>query len=88
MTTYTAPIYRRALLKLSGEAFSDPAVQGGIDPTIVRRVAEEIAELKQRHPREAKDELARRVVARFHDEAAAQAASAEFARVFSERQNP
>ena len=50
--------------------------------------AEEIAALKQRHPREAKDELARRVVARFHDAAAAQAASAEFARVFSERQNP
>jgi uridylate kinase len=39
--------YRRVLLKLSGEAFSDPTVQGGIDPTIVRRVAEEIAELKE-----------------------------------------
>ena len=39
--------YRRVLLKLSGEAFSDPAVQGGIDPTIVRRVAEEVAELKE-----------------------------------------
>ncbi len=38
--------YRRVLLKLSGEAFSDPSVQGGIDPTIVRRVAEEIAELR------------------------------------------
>jgi uridylate kinase len=32
---------------LSGEAFSDPSVQGGIDPTIVRRVAEEVAELKE-----------------------------------------
>jgi len=39
--------YRRVLLKLSGEAFSDPSVQGGIDPTIVRRVAEEVAELKE-----------------------------------------
>jgi uridylate kinase len=38
--------YRRILLKLSGEAFSDPAVQGGIDPDIVRRVATEIAELR------------------------------------------
>ena len=37
---------RRILLKLSGEAFSDPAVQGGIDPTIVRRVAHELAELR------------------------------------------
>jgi len=37
--------YRRVLLKLSGEAFSDPAVQGGIDPGIVRRVADEVAEL-------------------------------------------
>ena len=39
--------YRRVLLKLSGEAFSDPVVQGGIDPKIVRRVAEEVAELKE-----------------------------------------
>jgi len=37
----------RVLLKLSGEAFSDPAVNGGIDPDIVRRVAEEVAELKE-----------------------------------------
>jgi uridylate kinase len=39
------PILRRVLLKLSGEAFSDPAVRGGIDPAIVRQVAREIAEL-------------------------------------------
>jgi uridylate kinase len=38
--------FKRVLLKLSGEAFSDPAVQGGIDPTIVRQVAKEIVELK------------------------------------------
>ncbi len=37
---------RRALLKLSGEAFSDPAVKGGIDPEVVRRIATEIVELK------------------------------------------
>ena len=37
---------RRVLLKLSGEAFADPAVQGGIDPGIVRQVAREIVELK------------------------------------------
>jgi tyrosyl-tRNA synthetase len=50
--------------------------------------AEELASLKAMHPREAKDVLARRIVARFHDESAAAAASAEFARVFSERQLP
>lgn len=38
---------QRVLLKLSGEAFSDPAVKGGIDPGIVRRVAREIAELRE-----------------------------------------
>ncbi len=35
----------RVLLKLSGEAFSDADVKGGIDPTIVRRVAEEVVAL-------------------------------------------
>ncbi len=38
--------YRRILLKLSGEAFSDPEVKGGIDPTVVRQVARELAELQ------------------------------------------
>jgi uridylate kinase len=38
--------FRRVLLKLSGEAFSDPEVRGGIDPNVVRQVAREIAELK------------------------------------------
>ena len=37
---------RRVLLKLSGEAFADPAVGYGIDPITVHRVAEEIAEAK------------------------------------------
>jgi uridylate kinase len=35
---------RRVLLKLSGEAFADPAVGYGIDPSTVIRVAGEIAE--------------------------------------------
>ncbi len=38
--------FKRVLLKLSGEAFSDPAVKGGIDPGIVLQVAREIVELK------------------------------------------
>jgi len=44
--------------------------------------------LKGKHPREAKDELGRLVVARFHGVEAAQGASEEFARVFSARQVP
>jgi len=35
---------RRVLLKLSGEAFADPAVGYGIDPLTVHRVADEISE--------------------------------------------
>ena len=61
---------------------------------VLCRPEPEIAALRQavqagaRHPRDVKDELARRVVAKFHDEAAAVAASAEFARVFTARQAP
>ena len=40
-----APL-KRVLLKLSGEAFSDPTVKGGIDPHIVRQVAVELGELQ------------------------------------------
>ena len=40
------------------------------------------------HPRDVKDDLGRRVVAKFHDLSAAEAASAEFARVFSQKQAP
>jgi tyrosyl-tRNA synthetase len=50
--------------------------------------AEEIAALKKKHPREAKDELARRIVAKFHNDEAARAASEEFARVFSKSELP
>jgi uridylate kinase len=38
------PPVRRVVLKLSGEAFADPALGYGIDPLTVVRVAEEIAE--------------------------------------------
>ena len=34
------------LLKLSGEAFSDPVVRGGLDPHIIAQVAHEIAALQ------------------------------------------
>ena len=55
---------------------------------------EEIAALKAavasgtRHPRDVKDELGRRIVAKFHGEAAGAEAIAEFARVFSQNQLP
>ncbi|MCX7818972.1 MAG: tyrosine--tRNA ligase [Kiritimatiellae bacterium] len=42
----------------------------------------------RRSPRDEKDELARRIVARFHGTAAADAASAEFAKVFTRREPP
>jgi tyrosyl-tRNA synthetase len=42
----------------------------------------------ERHPRELKDEVARRIVARFHGSAAAQNASDEFKRVFAQKQLP
>ena len=37
---------RRVLLKLSGEAFADPAIGYGIDPLTVQRVAQEIKEAR------------------------------------------
>ena len=55
---------------------------------------QEIAALKAalasgaRHPRDVKDELGRRIVAKFHGAAAGDEASAEFARVFSQNQLP
>jgi tyrosyl-tRNA synthetase len=56
--------------------------------------SEEVAGLREavrsgrRHPRELKDELGRRIVARLSSEAAAADASAEFARVFSSNELP
>jgi len=49
---------------------------------------EEIDRVKSLHPREAKDELGRRLVARYHDEDSATEESAEFARVYSEKKLP
>ena len=37
-------MYRRVVLKLSGESFADPAIGYGIDPLTVKRVATEIVE--------------------------------------------
>ncbi len=37
-------MYRRVVLKLSGESFADPALGYGIDPLTVKRVATEIVE--------------------------------------------
>ncbi|MFL6247566.1 MAG: tyrosine--tRNA ligase [Thermoanaerobaculia bacterium] len=54
----------------------------------------QVAERRQRvesgqeHPMEAKKALAKSIIRDFHDEAAAEAAEAEFRRVFSERQAP
>ena len=47
-----------------------------------------IKPLRELHPRQAKDQLGRAIVERFHGPDAAAAASAEFAKVFSARQNP
>lgn len=48
----------------------------------------DLAPLRDQHPRVTKDQLARMIVERFHSANEAAEASAEFARVFSERQNP
>ena len=37
-------MYRRVVLKLSGESFADPDLGYGIDPLTVKRVAAEIVE--------------------------------------------
>jgi len=48
----------------------------------------EIAEILAGHPREAKERLAREIVKRYRSAEAAEAAAAEFRRVFSERKLP
>jgi tyrosyl-tRNA synthetase len=50
--------------------------------------AEEIAPLREAHPRDVKDRMARRIVDRYHGEGAGDAASAEFARVFRRGDQP
>jgi tyrosyl-tRNA synthetase len=50
--------------------------------------AEEIAAAKQGHPRDAKAGLAKRLTARYHGAAAAEAALENFTKVFSQKQAP
>ena len=61
-------------------------VQGRPDDELQALMAEVAA--GRRSPRDVKDDLARAIVARFHGAEAAEAASAEFARVFSRRELP
>jgi tyrosyl-tRNA synthetase len=58
-----------------------------LDPEEVTGLREAVRS-GRRHPREIKDELGRRIVARLSGEAAAAEASTEFARVFSDRELP
>ena len=57
-------------------------------PELEMRALQTAVKAGARHPREVKDELGRKVVAKFCGEAAGAEASAEFARVFSEHQIP
>ncbi|MBU4200165.1 MAG: tyrosine--tRNA ligase [Verrucomicrobia bacterium] len=81
--------------EMFGKLMSIPdALMGRYDALVLGRPQAEIDAARQavetgaRHPRQAKDELARRIVARFHGAAAALAASEEFTRVFSEHKLP
>jgi tyrosyl-tRNA synthetase len=51
-------------------------------------VLRQAAKSGRRHPRDIKDDLARRVVAKFHSTEAGETESAEFARVFSKKELP
>jgi tyrosyl-tRNA synthetase len=53
----------------------------------VRALQEAVAK-GEKHPRDVKDDLARRIVAKFHGTEAGEAESAEFARVFSKKELP
>ena len=48
----------------------------------------QIEEIKQKHPREAKENLAKRIITDFHGPEAAEEAAAEFRKVFSNKQLP
>ena len=58
-----------------------------LTPAEVSEVRERV-EKGEHHPMEAKKELARSIIRDFHDAAAADAAEAEFRRIFSQRQAP
>jgi tyrosyl-tRNA synthetase len=49
---------------------------------------EQIEEIKKKHPRQAKEELAKMIITDFHDSRAADEAAREFAKVFSQKQLP
>lgn len=49
---------------------------------------QEIEEIKQIHPRQAKEDLAKRIVADFHGKQAAEEAAAEFRKVFAKKEIP
>ena len=59
----------------------------GYDETAAQGLAADIAAGKL-HPRRAKADLARAIIARYHDAAAAEAAEAEFDRIFAQKQVP
>ncbi|MCI0412467.1 tyrosine--tRNA ligase [bacterium] len=48
----------------------------------------QIDEIKQKHPREAKEDLAKRIITDFHSPEAAEDAASEFRKVFSQKQLP
>jgi tyrosyl-tRNA synthetase len=48
----------------------------------------QIEEIKQKHPREAKEDLAKRIITDFHGPDAAEEAASEFRKVFSQKQLP
>ncbi len=58
-----------------------------LEPRVIVRLREEVKQGVV-HPMEAKMELARSIIADFHDEDSAQRAEQEFKRVYSERQSP
>lgn len=81
--------------EMFGKIMSIPDnLMGRYASLVLRRPEDEVLAMEQaiakgeRHPRQAKDELARAIVERFHNADAAQAASAEFERVFSEHKQP
>ncbi len=55
---------------------------------LTNKSVQQIEELKQIHPRQAKEDLARQIVTEFHSADAAEEAAIEFRRVFSEKQVP
>jgi tyrosyl-tRNA synthetase len=81
--------------EIFGKAMSIPdALMERYFSLVLGAPADEVARLRddlaagRRHPRDVKDDLGRRLVSRFHDAAAAAAASEEFKRVFAKKELP